>query len=125
MSIEAMLNTGRSQPCLCGSGKKYKRCCMARLIRSTQPGMICQSTALALHAARGLGCLLSAAPPSFVALFIPTASTLSSMGVPAGGSKAVAYSLCRSCALRPGVAQEVEGRIIAASDEVALWPDAD
>ncbi len=124
MSLDALLNTGRNQPCLCGSGKKYKRCCLIRMIRSTRPDSICQSTALALHAARGFDCLLCAAPPQAVALFVPTPAALREMGVTDGQGKAVAYSLCRSCALRPDRAQEVERRVVEAAGLVSLWPEA-
>ncbi len=32
-----MAKIGRNQPCPCGSGKKYKRCCWGKDHRSTQP----------------------------------------------------------------------------------------
>jgi tetratricopeptide (TPR) repeat protein len=39
-----MIKTGRNDPCHCGSGKKYKRCCL-------QKDQIAESAALALAAA--------------------------------------------------------------------------
>lgn len=32
-----MSKTGRNEPCPCGSGKKYKRCCMGRAV---SPGLV-------------------------------------------------------------------------------------
>ena len=36
-SIGCMAKIGRNQPCPCGSGKKYKRCCWGKEGRSAQP----------------------------------------------------------------------------------------
>ncbi|HXX80137.1 MAG TPA: SEC-C metal-binding domain-containing protein [Thermodesulfovibrionales bacterium] len=33
-----MTKTGRKDPCPCGSGKKYKKCCLAKT--SVQVGMV-------------------------------------------------------------------------------------
>ena len=93
-------------------------CCLIRLIRTPSaslPPLAGQSIAEGLHAARGLPCLLcSNSPPSFVAVFHPTPTFLRKMGVT--GSKAIAYSLCRSCAKRPDLGQEVEAGLLETPD---------
>ena len=117
MNDAEILHQGRNNPCLCGSEKKYKHCCLIRIIRTpsaTLSPLAGQNIAEGLHAARGLPCLLCGASARTVALFVPTATFLKTLGV--SGKKAIAYSLCRSCDKRPDLGQEVEDRILETPD---------
>jgi len=48
-----MAKTGRNDPCPCGSGKKYKQCCLARdetsALTKTDPLLLIEADPLAAH----------------------------------------------------------------------------
>lgn len=56
MSLRVVSKVGRNAPCPCGSGEKFKRCCLGKKIEPSAPG------------ARGAGGSLSRARLALAAL---------------------------------------------------------
>lgn len=118
---EAISRIGRNAPCLCGSGKKFKKCCLPKLetrlttVRDGQAVFRGGSNNKALmqvmegvHAARTMQCILCGSEPHASGAFIPTPEFAEKIGQPKGKLRTLYYAICKRCMERPDSTKAVE-----------------
>ena len=103
---------GRNELCPCGSGKKFKRCCLTGNQAETVTNVI---------SANKTPCLLCAKEPYVSADFIPDGEMAKEMKVPEGKQRHILYTLCETCFSLPNKTELIEAKILREYQDSPLF----
>lgn len=131
MKYEEVKRIGRNSSCLCGSGKKYKHCCLKNSIdsmttindgQSVYKGIGKNNKGIlkvmdAIHYITNKKCILCGNKPDFAAMFSPTAEFAKQIGKSQEKLITLFYSICKDCQKMPDCSQKIEDIFAKEYDE--------